>query len=325
MDADTSLFGSEDATPGFRARVCACSSWPGWAGRPPVRIPVRPTFFLWPSCPSSLFGPLRAGVALASSVFFFAVPHFSFPFLPSPPWHPRCLWLFVLPGPGCPGPWRSLFLLRSCLPCPVFFSFWLCFPSYTLLAVLCVVAFGALGLAAPPLFRPPLFLLLFSRCVLPFCAPSSRLPCLGVSVVYSPGCPGPWRSVSCLSLLFLFFFLFSRCCFALPLFLVPGALGALGLWSAWLGSFFLHRVRPCVWCVGRGRGCRPRRSLLVLPCCCVPASPCRVLLPVIAGWSLLGLVCRLLFSARVLWHGWSCLAAWLAALLCEQNVGVPLC
>ena len=37
-------------------------------------------------------------------------------------------------------------------------------------------------------------------------------------------------------------------------------------------------------------GCRPRRSLLVLPCCFVRARRCRVLLPLVVGWSLLGLV-----------------------------------
>ena len=232
----------------------------------------------------------------------------SFLFLFSLPWCPRRLWLFVLPGPGCLGPWRSLFLLRP--PPLLFLSFRLCSPSHTLPAVLCVVAVGALGLGAllctttpfPSPFFLFLFVVFFPVVFNLFCAPSSRLPCLGLSFVSGPGCPEPWRSGSRLLFLFPFFslffvvFPFSRCCFALPLFLVPGALGALGLWSAWLGSFSRLSVRPCVWCVRCVSGYRLRRSLLVLSCCFVRACRCRVLLPVVAGWSLLDLVTRLLFS-----------------------------
>ena len=35
VDANTSPFGSEDATPGSRVCVCACCSWPGRVGQPP--------------------------------------------------------------------------------------------------------------------------------------------------------------------------------------------------------------------------------------------------------------------------------------------------
>ena len=70
--------------------------------------------------------------------FFCFLPLFvPSPFFPLPLSHFCCLWLFVLPGPGCPGPWSSLFapdapasppppsfFLPSCpaprLPCLVF-------------------------------------------------------------------------------------------------------------------------------------------------------------------------------------------------------------
>ena len=95
--------------------------------------------------------------------------------------------------------------------------------------------------------------------------------------------------------------------------------------SAWLGSFFVLRVRPCVWCVR----CVPRlpsasflAAAAVLLCSrwlvsCIVACGCGVVAAG-SGWPLL-------FSPGVLWRRWSCLAAWLAALLCALVCcGVPL-
>ena len=121
VDADTSPFGSEDATPGYRAcvPVLAPLSRVRQAGLPGAFWCASP--FLWPFCRSSLFGPLWAGVACAFVFFsfcFFPVSLFLFflfslfvssPLFPPSLSCPPCLRLFVLPGPGCPGPWRSSF------------------------------------------------------------------------------------------------------------------------------------------------------------------------------------------------------------------------
>ena len=78
VDANTSSFGLEDPRPGSRACVCACSSWPGRAGRSPGRVLVRLIFSCgrswWAVC---LFGPLWARVplcAVAVGFFFFFFP-----------------------------------------------------------------------------------------------------------------------------------------------------------------------------------------------------------------------------------------------------------
>ena len=234
----------------------------------------------------------------------------------------------MLPGPGCPGPWRSLFLLCSPPPRPSLF-FLLCSPSYILPAVLCVVAFDALGLGAllcapPPFSVPPLFFVVFFPLCFPFLVPLCSASLVSAFLLF--------LALGALGLDALY--PFSRSCF---FFRFPGVvlpprfswfrallvLLAFGL-PGWVPFSFSVCGRGCGACAA-SRGCRPRGSLLVLPCCFVRAGRCRVLLPVVAGWSLLGLVCRLLFSAGVLWRGWSCLAAWLATLLCALGCcGVPL-
>ena len=127
VDADTSSLGSEDATPGSGARLCvrALLSWFGRAGLPGALWCASP--FLWPFCPSSLLGFLRAGVALVLlCVFFCLLSFFLFFFAPSA----------VVSG-------------------------FLCFPALSALGL------GALHfllpsslLVCPP--RPPLFLFFFS-------------------------------------------------------------------------------------------------------------------------------------------------------------------
>ena len=108
-------------------RVCVCVlSWPGRAGRPPGRVLMRLTFFLWlflvlsPSARPPLgWGCPACGF---SCVFFL----FSF--------RPPCLRCSVFSGPDCLGPWRPVvrppallflfFLLFSFSPPPArgFFS-----------------------------------------------------------------------------------------------------------------------------------------------------------------------------------------------------------
>ena len=192
----------------------------GRAGLPGTLWCASP--FLWLFCPSSLFGPLRAGVAHASGVFvLFGLVCFS-PVFPPLLWRPRCLRLFVLPGPGCPGPWRSAFAPTPPLP---LFCF-LCFGFFSLV----LLWRPALSARLCPL--APLFFFLLPSPPLPFfcvfffflvCSPSCTLPAvLCVAAFDAPGlgtllCPLP---------IFLFplgFFI----PFVLPFFVLPPRLSCL--------------------------------------------------------------------------------------------------
>ena len=97
---------------------------------------------------------------------------------------PRCLWLSLVPGLGCPGPWCCWFFL--------------CGPSASLLSpalspLLCVPPRRWLlsGGCCPPPPPAPFFVFFFAlsflRCLCP--------RCLWLSLVSSPGCPWPWRCV----------------------------------------------------------------------------------------------------------------------------------
>ena len=118
------------------ARVCVRLLCLAGSGGPTSRgRSGAPHLFLWSLCPCSLFGLLRAWVALFAVCFFFL------PFV-----RPRCLWRSVSSGPGCLGPWR---LVRP----PPLFSFFFLFSFF-----------------APPL--PPFFFLspwCFVPCVFFFC------------------------------------------------------------------------------------------------------------------------------------------------------------
>ena len=131
---------------------CACArpSWLGRAGRPPGRFLVRLTFsfgrlvFLLCWAPSGLGLPLLWFFDFPPPFFFlfflhalrFLRPPCLFLSLVSGPWclgpwrlvsplpslpppgfffsRPRCLWLSLVSGPGCPGPWRCvLFVLLA--------------------------------------------------------------------------------------------------------------------------------------------------------------------------------------------------------------------
>ena len=325
---------------GGHARVpcvcaCACPSWPGRAGQPPGRVLVRLTFSCRRSwCALCWFGPPRAGVALfvvviGCSCFFFLVapplspvvsvlrlgspwalvscgppacPPLVCLFFPLP-----CLWCSVVSGPGCLGPWPSLvpspgsplcFFHFSPSPPPLFFFF---------LAVLLFFV----GL----LF----FLFFFLFPLLPFFFPPWCADCavLGpVRVSWVVGCAGvcccghcgPARAgvrlccvVGC----------FCRC-------LVPCC-------GPWLCSV-LGCGAVLLWCAAsRVVWCCPRRVLLVVPCCFVRAGWSCVLLPVVAGCSLLGLVARRCFSLMCVFAGapaWPlrllpCCVLWLVVVPCS--------
>ena len=280
--------------PGSRACVCACSSWSARARS------GAPHLFLWPSCPSSLFGPLRAGVARASAACFF-LPFLPFAFLLS----------FPLPSRApvvsrCPGPWRPAVAPTAPLcvfvssvfsplaPLPLFFSSFLLCAPHPLLLCLVFSLFPSLfsGVVVPPPPIPPPFFFLFLG--LPFpCAPSPRLSCLGFSVVSGLGCPGPWRSISALPsrrlslsvfcflssfLAFSFcFFCFSSSFSSLPLF--PGSGRSPCSWPLVRLAGFL-RPSPCA-AVRVVRALRAGAAVCAMSCWCCP----------LASFALAGAVC----------------------------------
>ena len=200
-----------------RVCACACSYGRGRAGRPPGRVLVRLTF---PVAVLSFFfvrPPPGWGCLCFSCLFDF----FSFfplfvppPFFPPPLSRPHCLRLFVLPGPGCPGPWCSSFAPTPLPPPPRCFSFPFYFfspclflPLFSYLpsrapavsGFLCFPALGALGLGALRLLLPPPPPPPHPRCF--FFVPSASFPpplsrplCLRLFVPPGPGCLGPWRS-----------------------------------------------------------------------------------------------------------------------------------
>ena len=155
VDADTSPFGSQDATLGSCTCLCTCSSWPGRAGRPPGRVLVRLTFSSCQSwCTLRLLNPLRALIALCAVIVGCFLLSFFFATLLSP--------AFRVFRPGVPWAWAS------CGPPPPLFFF----PAPPVSCVRWFPARGAMGLCAlwsscvallfaclfffPPLLPPPL-------------------------------------------------------------------------------------------------------------------------------------------------------------------------
>ena len=113
------------------------------------------SFFLWLPAPGAFglgalffFPPPPRGLCFSFSPFFYSVLR------------PRCLWLSLVSGPGCPGPWRCvlfvLFASRSSALCALSPLFW--FPPGRWLLP---------GACCPP--SPPLWFSRFSS--LPLCAP----------------------------------------------------------------------------------------------------------------------------------------------------------
>ena len=300
-----------------RVCACACSSWPGRAGWPPGRVLVCLTF---PLAVLSFFfvrPPPGWGCPCLEGFFFLLCP-------PSPLSRPRCLWLFVLPGLGCLGPWRSSFapappdpptppapplffsLLWSCVSCPLA----PCAPAVTGCGIVLFPALGAPGLGvarSPPPPAPPPFFFPFSPALPgPLCGFFfPRAPLSGPFCCFRPWVP--WASALCGCLrrppslsLSLFFFL------AFPL--LPCSCRS---WCSWLlhllaGFLFLLRVWPCIWCV---------RCVLGL---CPPAPPS-------GGWSCLAVSCVLLCGAAVC-CGLVCgVCVVLRCFLVPYGAGVVLC
>ena len=189
VDADTSAFGSEDATPGSRAcvPVRAVLGQVGRAGVPGAFWCASP--FLWPFVPSPLFSaPFGLGFA---RVFFFS-------FLPPPLSRPRCLEHLVGPGPECPWPWRSSFA-----PAPLPF-FCLFFRASLILVFLLFQDLGPLGPGALWLPAPPPYVSLsLSFFFFGFC-------CFAFLLFLLPAAP---RALGlCFAWLGFFFFLCVRPC-----------------------------------------------------------------------------------------------------------------
>ena len=211
VDANSSPFGSEDATPGFSA----CARVPGYFGRvgraglpgvfwcaSPFLLAVLSFVFARPApgpgSPCFLF-PL---FCLLSFLIFFRC------------WRPHCLRFFVLSGPACPWSWRCVFFLPASRPCPpgvpsrapVFcfglelpcFCFFVCGPVFFFLVFWCVV----FSRPPPPFFFPSPFILFCCPGALNFCF---CFPvCLSPCSVFLPLLPPPLPA-----LFFCFYFFFS--------------------------------------------------------------------------------------------------------------------
>ena len=246
VDANTTPFGSEDATPGSRACVRvrallgrvfffffalngAFCGWPGWAGRPPGRVLVRLTFPL--AVLGSLFAcsaPSGLGLpCLWLLLVFFVLFSVASPLLP------------LVAPPLCPAlhvfrphmPWA----LASCAP-PFFF----CFPSPLLCAPL-----------SPSLrvFRPGVRWALASCCP----PPSLYLPPPSLLSLAFPAFRLPWASAPPLPPFFSLFFspLFSL--LSLP---VVRAGRVCVSWAVGCASMVLSLSLLCVrWLVLCGVGC----------------------------------------------------------------------
>ena len=154
-DADTSPFGSEDATPGSRACLRVLL-FPGRVGRVGLLGALWcASPFLWLLCLSALIGPLRAGVApfLSSSLHFCLLLSllcgffFSFLFV-----RPCCHLLFLVSGPNCPRPWRCV----APSPAPFRFVFSWFSPRSAWFGV-CVLPPPFFPSPFPPLFYAAIF------------------------------------------------------------------------------------------------------------------------------------------------------------------------
>ena len=198
-------------------------------------FPAGPLAAPWCLVPSPPLPLCLAGFVAAARC---PPPFFLFPCV-----CPRCLWLSLVSGPGCPGPWGCFLFalwasrfsaLRALSPF-----------SVSRLAVGC-----SLVIAAPP---PPaawcsvLFFLFF--CVV-------RPRCLRLSLVSGPGCLGP----RCCALFALLASRFSALCAFSPLSCLPS--------GCWLLPGGCCPPPPFV-----SRGFRRFRSVLCALCCAVLCIP----------------------------------------------------
>ena len=166
--------------------VCSCArpSWLGRAGRPPGRILVCLTFSF--GCFVFLLCLAPSGLGLPLSWSFVRPQPIPLALFFSPSClRPRCFWLSLVSGPGCPGPWRCAF--SFCLPL-LGSSRLFCFSRL----VGC-----SLVVAAPPFPFCVLrsLLLPLGPFVFFFCSSCVRPRYLSLSLVSGPGGPGPWRCV----------------------------------------------------------------------------------------------------------------------------------
>ena len=321
-----------------------------------------------PLCAFGLFGPLRAGVVLFVVVFGF----FFWPFF-FPSCAPVVSVVPCFPARGALG----LGVLLSSHPSPplvVFFFpfFFLLFPPpppalffvfFPLLLFVCLLPFFFVCLGVPVLrclgwfVRPALWGVLV-------CVTVGLVPRRGPFCACAVSLVAPWLclfcvccclSCDCVVVCFVFCpvlcgvpvlgLVLSPCC--CPLLLLPGPL-------SWPVVVFSPGVRCCVALVVvcRAVWCCLRRVLLVVPCFFVRPGWCCVLLPVVAGCSLLGLVaccCFLLACVVAVAPAWprglpSCCVLWFVvvprspvvypvfcgavlpchAVLCRPAVGFPL-
>ena len=343
VDAVTAPFGSEDATPRSRAcvRVRAPFGRVGRAGLPGAFrcasfFPVAGLGALFFFQPSPGCGCPFCGCCW---VFLFLVAR-------------RCLRRSVIPGPGCPGPWRLVVLP----PAPPFFF------AFSFFFLVRPLVFGsrwfparrAVGLGTPwsSCPAPPIvfllavflyfvcflffFLILFRFCLFFLFALECRLCgapaglcvlCCGVCwcVLLWASCPREGRfalalcrwvlpgcacsvcAVACRVALLWCVLCFAQCCVAclclawiLLLDAAPCCRCLVPCCGPWL-CFALGYGAALLWCAAcRAVCCRLFRVLLPVPCCFVHAGLCCVLLPVVAGCSLLGPVACCCFPlARV--------------------------
>ena len=301
-------------------RACACSLWPGRAGRPPGRVVVRLTFsfgrFVFLLClapsglgwPPSLSLPLPFLVALALCFGCFS--------------RPPAAWLFVRSRLVCVSRWAVGCSLVVSLP-----------P----LLPFCVSRFSSLLLGAW------VFFFFFFLLLLPFLRPR----CLRLPLVSGPGCPGPRRCALFASLAFRF----SALCALVPLScflpgctLLPGGCCPLPPFCL---AVFVAAARCCVPCAllcraSLGAVLLRAAARCVFRCCavlcCVALVGCRCLLrralwrcPSPWGSVLCGAVfcgvpprCVLCAVCVLLWRGGACCCSPLCFVLCVSR-GAVLC
>ena len=285
VDAEKSPFGSKDAMPGSRARVCVLvlPGWVGQAGLSGMFWCASP--FLWPLRPSALLGPLQAGLA----------PFLSF-WLPSffPSWffflsfaRLCCLLISLVSSPGCLGPWPCVFFSPPATL--VFFFFSLCAPVVSYFFWFPAPAALGLGAVWSP---PPLPRMVFFCSGVYFLLPSFfSFPPL-FFFFFPPAFPAPPPPPPPPTVCFVDLLLLGPHC-ALAAFVFPAWPLATPLWLLPPPPFVSRDCRCCrsVFCVFPLLLCScllAWRLSAVLPDCCPP------LCCLLSG---LGLRCRLLCCA----------------------------
>ena len=235
--------------------------------------------FLWSSAPAPFFMSFFVFPCFFPFFFFFVffVVFVVFPFAPP------CLLCSLASGPGCCGPWRSVVLPRG--P-PLHFVFLLpalvcrwCGSRAGLCVLGCGVCWCVLLWALCPGGGP--CVLVLCCWVLPGCAHSVCVVACRVAVLWCVLCFA-WCCVGCLCWAWFLFRAAAPCCRLLVPCRGPWLCSVLGCGAAFL------------WCAASFAACcSVCRVLLVVPCCFVRAGWCCVVLPVVAGCTLLGLVaCR---------------------------------